>query len=290
MQEAVALTISRLSAPEVVRHKAEHPALVVPLESSVVELDRASEHVRIDRASIALLPANRVARVRALSPITRLATLLIGPLARRRAQAEYEEIEERRFIELLAVPRLLPRTRWVDELVHRYVFERHVCEKHGSAAAAFLETELAKELFFACRERDERHTRASVIEEEDELVARARGWIDEHLFTPLRVAALARQCHTSESTLLRAFQRELGCTPAAYARQRRLDAALLLVQDGRHTVGEVATQVGYANLAAFTAAFHRRFGMPPSAARRQGEDLERLPPFGATPRRKRRSD
>ena len=31
---------------------------------------------------------------------------------------------------------VLPRTRWVDELVHRYVFEREVCERHGEQGGA----------------------------------------------------------------------------------------------------------------------------------------------------------
>jgi AraC-like DNA-binding protein len=163
-----------------------------------------------------------------------------------------------------------------------------VCEKHGSLAATFLETEIAKEMYFLCKERDEKRTRASVVHEEGDTAARARAWIDEHLFTPLRVRDLARHCNTSESTLLRAFQREVGATPASYARERRLDAALLLLESGRYGVGEVATRVGYTSLAAFTAAFHRRFGEPPSAVKRADAKLEVLPPHGAPPRRKRR--
>ena len=291
--EATALRLERLTAPAAPRYRDDRPALVVPLEGSVIELvrERASTAPaaidRVDRAALALVPAGTVYRVRALSPITEVATLLLGERARRRALEDYADVVEPLLSQLLAVPRLLPRTRWVDELVHRYVFERSVCEHADSRAAIFVETELVKELFFLCRERDEQRTRDSVVRTESELVVRACAWIDEHFFQTLRVAALARHCHASESTLLRAFQRELGRTPAAYARERRLDAALLLVQGGRHTISEVAAQVGYGNLAAFTAAFHRRFGAPPSAIRR-GEGLERLPPEGTPPRRPRR--
>ena len=58
-------------------------------------------------------------------------------------------------------------TRWVDELVHRYVFERAQCEKHQSSAAIFLETELLKELFFLAREHDDA---VEVIRHRTELV------------------------------------------------------------------------------------------------------------------------
>ena len=273
------------------------PALIVPLETSVVVLEVGDARPeRVDRASFALVPAKMPYRVRAKSSVTTLATLLVADGARERACREYRpHVDARRFAELLATPRVLPRTRWVDEIMHRYVFERDVCGKHASAAAAFLETELAKELYFLCAERDELQRRASVVSEEGDVVARARAWIDENLFAPLRVGDLARHTGTSESTLLRAFQREVGRAPAAYARERRLDAALLLLQSGRHTVGEVAARVGYASLAAFTAAFTRRFERAPSSVRRADDALEMLPPHGnpprgrGTPRRKRTS-
>lgn len=266
-----------------------HPAIVVPIDRSVVVVEPAGgAPERIDRASIAVVPAGLSYRVRAKSAVTTLATLVIGPAARAAAAREYRPyVDERRFDALLGELRVLPRTRWVDELVARYVFERDACEKHGSFAAIFLETEITKELYFLCVERVERRTRASVVREESDLVVRARAWIDDNLYAALRVGELARRCRTSESTLLRAFQRELGTTPAAYARDRRLDASLLLLQDGRYSVGEVATRVGYASLAAFTAAFRRRFDRAPSTLRRVDGSLEVLRPDGRPLRRNR---
>ena len=66
------------------------------------------------------------------------------------------------------------------------------------------------------------------------------------------------------STLLRGFRRELGCTPAAYWRDRRLDEALVLLRSGRHQVAEVAATVGYDNPTSFGWAFRRRFKRAPS--------------------------
>ncbi len=262
------------------------PALVAPLESSVVRLewdeDRAEAAPKmLDRAHVALLPAGHRHRARAVSPVVSLVTWLLAPGPISRAYREYPgHVLPAVFPRLLSRPRLLPRTRWVDELVHRYVFERDVCDKHESNAALFLETELAKELYFLCKEQDEAKTRATVVREEGDLVARARARIDEVLFSPLRVPELARHCHTSESTLMRAFRRELGVTPATYARERRLDAALLLLQSGRHRVGEVAERVGYTSFAAFSAAFRRRFGAAPSAHQGATEGAPVLPPHG----------
>jgi AraC-like DNA-binding protein len=234
------------------------------------------------------VPAGRRYRLRAESPLAEVVTLLIGPHERRAAQRDYRDhIDERRFVELLSVQRVMPRTRWVDEVVHRYVFERDACGKHRSRAAVFLEIEIAKEIYFLCQERDEQRTRASVLREEGGLVPRARALIDASLSERLGVRELARRCHASESTLLRAFARELGTTPGSYARERRLEAAVLLLEAGRFSVTEVAERVGYASLPSFTTAFAKRFGAAPSSLLRRDAGLELVPPGGAPQRRKR---
>ena len=250
---------------------------------------------RIDRASFALVPAKARHEVRPLSPVTRLLTISIGDAAIARVVEEYApHVDAERFDAVLSAPRLFPRTRWVDEIAQRYLFEIDVCDKHGSPAARFLETELAKEVYFLGSEQLDRKTRDSVVSEEGDVLRRARAAIEADLFGPLRVDALARACHTSESTLLRAFRRELGVAPATYVRDRRLDEALLLLESGRWSVGEVATRVGYGNLPAFTVAFRRRFGVVPSRAKDATPRGQKLPPHGAPPvrdassRRKRR--
>jgi AraC-like DNA-binding protein len=94
---------------------------------------------------------------------------------------------------------------------------------------------------------------------------RALDVLEEDLFASWTVSALAKRVHASESTLLRAFKRELGVAPSGYLRMRRLDEALLLVKAGRHSIGAIAERVGYATTAAFDHAFRGRFGSPPSA-------------------------
>jgi AraC-like DNA-binding protein len=288
-EKPVALRVERGPELDARRRLESDPALLFPLEESVVSLEiAAAPPGRVDRSSFALVPAGAPHLVRTESPIAALVTLVLRARARGRAAREYGSLDSAEFASLIARPRVLPRTRWVDELAHRYLFERDVCEKHRSAACVFLETEIVKELYFLCKEQDENRTRASVVHEEGSLAQRARAWIDAHLFSPLRVGELARECATSESTLLRTFQRELGRTPASYARERRLDAALLLLKSGRYGVGEIAARVGYSSLAAFSEAFHKRFGAPPSHVKWADRTSEVLPPHGKPPRRKRR--
>jgi AraC-like DNA-binding protein len=291
--EALGLELRRLSGKAASQHIHGRAAIIAPLQDSVIELERgtgraAGRPERLDRAVIAMVPAASRYRVRAISPVTEVVTLQIGPIAIARVCADYAgHVDAAQFEQLLTTPRLLPRTRWVDELIHRYVFERDVCKKADSRAAIFLEIELAKEMFFLCNEQAGAFTRASVLATGDDLVARARAILDAAIFAPPLIGALAKRCHTSPSSLLRAFSRELGCSPTTYVRERRLDAALLLVQAGQLSMGEIATRVGYSNLPAFTAAFHKRFGKPPSALRGRDDALVTLPPHGMMPRTER---
>jgi hypothetical protein len=141
--------------------------ILVPLEDGAVVVDLGEPApTRVDRTSFALVPGGFQYRVEALVPMTRLATIPLDAPARGRACKEYHGyVTAARFDDLLGTPRILPRTRWVDEVVQRYVFERIVCEKHGSMAALFLETEIAKEVFFLTKEREEERTRTTVVEE-----------------------------------------------------------------------------------------------------------------------------
>ncbi len=262
------------------------PALVFPLESSIVSLTVEHATHRLDRATFTLVPARTPYGLASESNVVSIVTLLVDADARNAARREYEpDFVPATFDAIVAVPRVFARTRWVDEIVQRYLFERTVCEKHDSEAARFLETEITKELFFLGKEQLEDKTRASVVHDERDLVSQARAWLEERLFEPLHVAELARHCGSSESTVLRAFRRAVGVPPTVYVRNRRLEESLLLLESGRYNVSEVAMRVGYANVAAFTVAFGRRFGSAPSTV--LPKHAPALPPHGKTPRRRR---
>lgn len=268
---------------------ARRPVLVLPLDSAVVTLTAGGRDERLDRAKLGLVPARVSFELDAHSLVAPTVTIELGEAAREVFFREYEgHVDAATLAEVSSRVRVFPRTRWVDELVHRYVFERTVCEKHTSEAARFLETELVKEVYFMGKEALANRTRASVVREDDPLVARARAYLEAHLFEDVPVHVLCTRFGTSESTLLRLFRRELGASPAEYARGRRLEEARLLLETGTYTASEIAVRVGYSGLPAFTVAFSRRFGCSPSSVRGAGNgrgagDKTVLPPHGEPP-------
>jgi len=262
-------------------HTRAEPSLLFPLDSTVLTVAAGTFTRRLDRGAFAVMPARTPWSLEVHSAVAPTLVLGVQPRARDAARREYAphftaELWDR----IVEQPRAFSRTRWVDELANRYLFERQVCARHDSAAARFLETELTKELFFLGKEQLQRTRRASQIEQPTALLERARRFIDGHLFEPLTLSQLARECHTSASTLLRAFRRELGVGPAAYLRWRRLDEALLLLESHQYSVSEVAARVGYAHLPAFTTAFTKRFGAPPSGVKARRDGAAVLPPHG----------
>jgi AraC-like DNA-binding protein len=81
------------------------------------------------------------------------------------------------------------------------------------------------------------------------------------------LAALARRAGGSLRTLERRFVEDTGLGLGEWRRRFRLFHALRLLEEGA-PVTRVAFDVGYASASAFTAAFARHFGAPPTRRRR----------------------
>ncbi len=93
--------------------------------------------------------------------------------------------------------------------------------------------------------------------------ARIDRWLRVRLAEPLRIADLAAHCGFGMRRFHQLFVDAFGETPHRYLQRLRLDAAVILLADGRHTLTDIACEVGFADQSAFTHAFSRRFGIAP---------------------------
>lgn len=92
--------------------------------------------------------------------------------------------------------------------------------------------------------------------------------IDGHYAEALTVPDLAEAVGVSVRSLQEGFRRDLGTSPTAYLRERRLAAAraALLAADRRErTVSDVASSHGFLHLGRFSVEYRRAFGESPSA-------------------------
>ena len=86
---------------------------------------------------------------------------------------------------------------------------------------------------------------------------------------PWTIERLADKSNLSRSAFADRFTRRVGQPPATYIAQVRLANAADLLLDTATPVGAVATNIGYESEAAFSRAFSKRYGMPPSRWRRE---------------------
>jgi AraC-like DNA-binding protein len=88
--------------------------------------------------------------------------------------------------------------------------------------------------------------------------------LDRDIAATPSASELARRVGMSEVTLRRMFKATFGVTIVEYVRDRRLDAARVMLREGRFQVAEIAYRIGYSDPANFTTAYRRRFGHPPT--------------------------
>jgi AraC-like DNA-binding protein len=247
------------------RLAAERTTVILPIETGIVDVSVGALRPMLDPSAWLLVPRGALAVITAKSVVAQTIVLTISPeLVARVAKTYPGEVDVARYDQYVRAPQLLVRTTWVNEICHRYLFERAACKKRDNDATRFLETEIAKELYFLCHERQRALERPSLVARRSPVIRRALRHVEDHLFEADVLRDLAKASGASPSTLLRAFKREVGEGPLAYVRTRRLDEALLLLKSRSRTVGEVSALVGYRNLGAFSYAFRTRFGVRPS--------------------------
>jgi len=84
---------------------------------------------------------------------------------------------------------------------------------------------------------------------------------------PWTVEELARIAAMSAEHLRRVCHTEVGCSPMRYVAELRMRTAATLLASESYSIGEVAEYVGYDNAFAFSTAFKRHAGIPPSQFR-----------------------
>lgn len=100
------------------------------------------------------------------------------------------------------------------------------------------------------------------------LVERSVSLMSATLEHPLAIHDIARQMQTTQRSLTRAFQAELGTPPKSVYKHLRLAAARRYAQQSTYPIAEIAVRCGYASAASMTRAFVDEYGIPPSAFRR----------------------
>jgi transcriptional regulator GlxA family with amidase domain len=112
------------------------------------------------------------------------------------------------------------------------------------------------------------------MEPKSDRIQSALAYAKQNLHTPLSVEQLADAAHLSPRQFSRAFRAETGQSPAKAVENLRVEAARLMMEQGRHSVDVVARETGFADGERMRRAFLRAFGQPPQSIRRSARGAE----------------
>lgn len=103
----------------------------------------------------------------------------------------------------------------------------------------------------------------------DPIISRALALIHAQPGGDWSVYHLAQSVALSPSRFAARFKETLGESPMSYVSKWRIHVASRLLNSTEKTISEIASEVGYENLAAFTRAFKRHLDIPPGVWRSQ---------------------
>ncbi|HEY1561558.1 MAG TPA: GlxA family transcriptional regulator [Caulobacteraceae bacterium] len=115
------------------------------------------------------------------------------------------------------------------------------------------------------------HSALLELEPKSDRIQSALTYAKSNLKKPLTLDELADAARLSSRQFSRAFREETGQTPAKAVERLRVEAARLMLEEGRHTVETVAYEIGFGDRERMRRAFLRNIGLPPQAVRRTAQ-------------------
>jgi transcriptional regulator GlxA family with amidase domain len=118
------------------------------------------------------------------------------------------------------------------------------------------------------------------LDAESDRIQVALSYAQKHLAAPLKVGELAAAVHLSVRHFSRILRAATGLSPAKVVEGLRLEAARVLLEQSRQSIGVIAAETGFGDQERMRRAFVRAFGQSPQSLRR----LARLAGSSSPPR------
>ncbi len=107
---------------------------------------------------------------------------------------------------------------------------------------------------------------------EDERIARAVGYIDDHYNDSPGLNIVADLVEISAFHFHRLFSKLVGTTPKQYVLQKQIHMAKWMLRTRRMPISAIASQTGFASHGHFTSTFRRMQNLSPTEYREKSED------------------
>lgn len=102
----------------------------------------------------------------------------------------------------------------------------------------------------------------------EEFCYRIMNYIDTHIYTMSSLFDVAEAMHYNYSYISDLFKRTVGETLSSYYRRRRLDAARILLGEGKLSVTQISELLNFSSIYTFSRSYKDYFGISPNVMRK----------------------
>ena len=102
----------------------------------------------------------------------------------------------------------------------------------------------------------------------EEFCYRIMNYIDTHIYTTSSLTDVADAMHYNYSYISDLFKKTTGETLSAYYRRRRLDAAKLLLVEGKLSVTQISELLNFSSIYTFSRSYKDYFGVSPNESKK----------------------
>lgn len=165
--------------------------------------------------------------------------------------------------------------RWhaAVQLIHTEVFHEGSLVQRGQGIGAVEEFVMSSLLHLQPSNYHSEFLASPLPDQRRTVVQNAMNYIDDHLAERITMEAVAKAVHMSVRSVQQGFREELGMTPMAYVRERRLERVHEELTDAIPADGVTVTQVaerwGFNHLGSFAVEYRKRWGEAPSGTLRR---------------------
>ena len=107
------------------------------------------------------------------------------------------------------------------------------------------------------------------VSKPDELCYRIMNYIDTHIYTMSGLTDVASAMHYNYSYISDMFKKTTSETISSYYRRKRLDAARLLLAEGKLNVTQIAEMLNFSSIYTFSRSYKDYFGVSPNESRKK---------------------
>jgi len=102
---------------------------------------------------------------------------------------------------------------------------------------------------------------------DDDRIAQSLAFIHDHHQQSPSLSQISRAVNVSPFHFHRLFMKHIGISPKQYLQRKQMQMAKWMLRCSRISIGNIASQAGFASHGHFTSTFHRMVGMSPSQYR-----------------------